>query len=248
MSQPSSITASAAPLHGKTRLVYLPGIDGTGRLLHRQQRLFEEYDVRCVSYVQDQPNAYEDLAALGAQQLEPDGGIVLAESFGGAVALLLALKRPELVHKLVLVNAFAYFPRRPLIHLLASLGRFLPMRPASVWSRGMRGILFFPPNTSKAEQDVWWELTADVPMWAYGMRCAMVSKIDLRHRLKEIQCPTIVFVAPNDRIVPPPAGKLLARHIPQARLIEKPLGHAAMIHPDVDVAQWLSNSINSDVR
>jgi pimeloyl-ACP methyl ester carboxylesterase len=240
--QPSSIAASGPALHGKTRLVYLPGIDGTGRLLHRQQRLFREYDVRCVSYPQYQPNTYEELVALGEEQLDSQGGIVLAESFGVAVALMLALKRPERVQRLVLVNGFACFPRKPLIHLLAALGRFLPKRPSATRTRGMRGILFFPPDTPQPEQDAWWDLTADVPMWAYGMRVALVAKMDLRRRLSEIRCPTTVFVAPNDRIVPPPAGRLIARHIPGAALIEMPLSHAAMIHPAVDVASWLADS------
>lgn len=238
MLPPSSIPVNGPALHGKTRLVYLPGIDGTGRLLHRQPRLFEDYNVRCVSYPQLQPNTYEELFALGEAELG-DGAIVLAESFGGAVAMMLALKRPDLVRQLVLVNTFAYYPRRPLIRLLAIFGRYLPKRPSSVWTRDLRGILFFPPNTSQPEQDAWWNLTAEVPMWAYGMRIGMLANMDLRSRLNEIQCPTIVFVAPNDRIVPPPAGRLLAKRIPNARLIEMPFGHAAMIHPRLDVAEWL---------
>ena len=40
--------------------------------------------------------------------------VILAESFGGAVALTLALARPDLVGRLVLVNTFAHFPARPL--------------------------------------------------------------------------------------------------------------------------------------
>jgi pimeloyl-ACP methyl ester carboxylesterase len=242
MLPPSSIPASGSALHGKTRLVYLPGIDGTGRLLHRQPRLFEEYDVSCVSYPQYGPNTYDELVSLGEAKLPAEGGVVLAESFGVAVALMLALKRPELVRHLVLVNGFAYYPRRPLIHLLASLGSYLPKRPSSSWTRSMRGILFFPPNTSKAEQDAWWDLTADVPMWAYGMRVALITTMDVRPRLRDVSCPTTVFVAPNDRIVPPPAGRLMAKRLPNVRLIEKPLGHAAMIHPDVDVARWLSDT------
>src|ERR1700733_11562449 len=119
----------------RTRLVYLLGIDGTARLLHRQKRLFEEYDVRCVSYPQNQPNTYEELVLLGEEQLAGEGGIILAESFGGAVALILALKRAGLVHRLVLVNSFAWFPRQPLIHLLAYFGPYLPPMPVASWSR-----------------------------------------------------------------------------------------------------------------
>jgi len=223
----------------KTRLIYLPGIDGTGRLLHRQPRLFEQYDVRCISYPQDRPNTYAELVALGASQLEPDGGIVLSESFGGGVALQLALERPDLVKQLVLVNTFAYFPRRPLIQLLAGLGRLLPSRPVVTWSRPLRARFFFPPDTPPVEFDTWWEKTADVPMSAYGQRFRLITRLDLRAELSRIAIPAIVFTAPNDPIVPPPAGRLLAKLLPNARLIERPAGHAAMIHPSIDVAAWL---------
>lgn len=228
--------------HSKSRLIYFPGIDGTGRLLHRQRRLFDAYDVCCISYPQDQPRTYQELSGLGEEQLSSDGGIILAESFGGAVALDLALRRPDLVKRLVLVNTFAWFPRRPLIQLLKWGGRLLPQRTAPQRFRGPRGILFFPPATPKLEQNAWWELTADVPMRAYGMRVSMIADLDLRARLPEIKTPATVFVSPNDRIVPPTAGRLLAKRLPYARLIELPAGHAAMIDPRVDVAGWLDES------
>jgi pimeloyl-ACP methyl ester carboxylesterase len=223
----------------RQRLVYLPGIDGTGRLLYRQQRLFQQFDVRCVSYPQNRPNSYAELAELGADQLEPNGGTVLAESFGGGVALTLSLRRPNLVHRLVLVNTFAFFPRQSLIRLLAIVGKYLPQRPASSRSRGLRGRFFFPPTIAKIDQDAWWDRTVDVPMASYGRRFELVAKLDLRSRLPEIDIPSIVIVSPNDRIVPPPAGRLLAKRLPKARLIEIAAGHAAMIDPRVDVAEML---------
>src|SRR5690606_23344359 len=100
-------------------VVYLPGIDGTGRLLFRQERLLAGFHVRCVSYPQDDRHTYPDLVALGARALEETGpAVLLAESFGGAVALLIALQRPELVRRLVLVNSFARYPRRLPIDVL----------------------------------------------------------------------------------------------------------------------------------
>jgi pimeloyl-ACP methyl ester carboxylesterase len=241
MFQPSSLPQTGAGLHAnpRPRLVYLPGIDGTGRLLYRQPALLERYDVRCVSYAQDRAGTYEDLVALGEAELEPAGGDVLAESFGGAPALLLALRRPDLVKRLLLVNTFAHFPRQPLIALLAFLGKYLPRRPGSVWTRGLRGRFFFPPDIPIAEHAAWWDRTADVPLWAYGQRLALIAKLDLRPRLREIAVPTTVFVSPNDRVVPPPAGRLLAKRLPNARLVELPAGHAALIHPKVDAARLL---------
>jgi pimeloyl-ACP methyl ester carboxylesterase len=237
------MTPSGSDLHSESRqrLVYLPGIDGTGRLLFRQPRLFERFDVRCVQYPQDRPNTYPELAGLAQSNLEPEGGIVLAESFGGAVALTLALARPDLVHRLVFVNTFAWFPRQPLIRLLAFVGRYLPRIPASRRARALRGSFFFPDGISESDQEAWWDRTADVPMSAYGRRFGLIAGLDLRPRLKEIEIPTIVIVSPDDRIVPPTAGRLLAKMLPQASLVQKRAGHAAMIHPDVDIAALLEN-------
>src|SRR5262245_43409448 len=102
------------------QVVYLPGLDGTGRLLHRQPGLHAGFRVDCVSYPQDRFATYEELADLGAELIRSAGGrpaIILAESFGGAVALILALRHPQLVERLLLVNTFAWYPRRLLIFL-----------------------------------------------------------------------------------------------------------------------------------
>ena len=221
-------------------VVYLPGIDGTGRLLHRQTGLHERFTLRCVSYPQQSPHTYADLVTLGVKQLEETGpGVVLAESFGGAVALMLALERPDLVRRLVLVNTFAYFPRRLPIDVLSVVGPWLPNKPSHPASRGIRGLFFFGPSVPKSEQDAWWDLTADVPMWVYGVRFPMIADLDLRSRLNDIDIPSLVFVASNDRVVPATAGRLLAKRLPRARMIGFPTGHAAMIDPRVDVAAWL---------
>jgi 3-oxoadipate enol-lactonase len=225
-------------------LIYLPGLDGTGRLLHRQPRLYDEYEVTCVAYPQQPPATYEQLAELGVAALEASPGtrpgVVLAESFGGAVALTLALRRPELVERLVLVNTFAYFPRRPIIGLLAALGQWMPDRPSNPMTRSLRGLVFFGPDIPQPERDEWWRRTEDVPMSAFGWRLPMVAALDLRPRLASIEIPSLVFVAPNDLVVPPCAGHDLARRLPRARELQIRTGHAALIHPRVDIAQWLA--------
>lgn len=224
-------------------LLYCPGIDGTGRLLFRQSRLFERYAVRCLAYPQDRSHTYTDLVALARAELERAGeSIVLAESFGGAVALRLALECPELVSRLVLVNTFAHFPRRPLIEVLAFLGRYFPGRPAHPLTRPLRGPIFFAPDVPRAERLRWWELTADVPLSALGRRLELIGGLDLLPRLGEIRAPTLVLAAPNDRVVPPSAGQTLARQLPAAKLIRPRAGHAAMVHPSIDIAALLEDT------
>ncbi len=235
--RPSNLVAPRCPL------VYLPGLDGTGRLLHRQPALHQQYEVHCASYPQDHPSTYAQLAGLAIRHLEKAGpGVLLAESFGGAVALTAALARPELVRRMVLVNTFAYYPRQPVIRLAAWLGRWLPHRPSHPMTRGLRGVFFFPPDVSAPERAEWWDRTADVPMSAFGHRFPMIAALDLRERLPSIDVPTLVLAARNDRVVPPTAGKDLARRLPRARLIQPPVGHAALIHPLIDVARLLADA------
>ena len=115
------------------------------------------------------------------QRLEEAGpAVVLAESFGGAIALMLALQRPELVRRLVLVNTFAYYPRRLFIDVAAIVGSWLPMRPTHPATRGLRGLFFFDRGIPRSDQDHWWNLTADVPMRVYGHRFALLRTLDLR--------------------------------------------------------------------
>ena len=224
-------------------VLYLPGLDGTGRLLYRQVGLFRDYRVLCESYPQDRPQTYESLAATAARHLEDASagqpGIVLAESFGGGVALTLALMRPELIERMVLVNTFAHYPDRVRISLIAWLSKFLPSGPVHAASRRLRASFFFSSELTAKDLDAFWERTADVPMSAMGVRLRMIRELDLRARLGEITVPTLVLTSRDDGIVPPAAGRELARRLPCARLFKIRAAHAALIHPRIDVARFL---------
>jgi pimeloyl-ACP methyl ester carboxylesterase len=115
----------------------------------------------------------------------------------------------------------------------------LPARPSHPATRAVRGLFFFSPDIPSAERQEWWERTADVPMHAFGRRFRLIAELDLRPRLREIQTPTLVIAADDDRVVPASAGKLLARWLPNATLLSLRVGHAAMIHPKINIARLL---------
>jgi pimeloyl-ACP methyl ester carboxylesterase len=143
---------------------------------------------------------------------------------------------------LVLVNTFAWYPRRLFIGLMSVVGPWLPNSPSHPSTREVRSLFFFGPNIPKSERDAWWARTADVPMRVYGHRFKMLAELDLRQRLHEIDIPALVFASPNDWVVPATAGRLLAKCLPRAKRIGHAAGHAAMIDPRVDVAAWLENT------
>jgi pimeloyl-ACP methyl ester carboxylesterase len=238
-------------LDDRPQVVYLPGLDGTGRLLHRQPGLHARSRVDCVSYPHDRLSSYDELAELGADRIRAAGSqpaVVVAESFGGAVALTLALRYPELVERLVLVNTFAWFPSRLLILLGATFGRYFPQRPSPPHTRGVRGWFFFAPEIPKSERDEWWNRTADVPMRSFGYRMKLIQGLDLRPRLREIRTPALVVASLNDKVVPCRAGRELARLLPNARLLLARVGHAALIHPRIDLAKLLDDPAHWPAR
>ncbi|WP_166825545.1 alpha/beta fold hydrolase [Thalassoroseus pseudoceratinae] len=232
-------------MSSKPFLIFLPGLDGTGRLLFRQTGLHDEYRVACESYPQDRPHTYEELADEAAKRIKNENNglpaIVVAESFGGAVAFTLVERHPDLVERMVLSNTFAYFSRRWLIKPLAMASHLLPNQPARAETRRVRSWFFFDPKLPKDIRDQTWEQTGDVPLRAMGRRIRMLAKIDLRERLPHISVPTVIVVSPNDRVVPPCCGQLIADRLPNVELIEKPVGHAALLHPDVCVRSILAD-------
>lgn len=226
----------------RDRLIYLPGLDGTGRLLFGQPALFDRFDTRCIRYPTEGTYGYDDLVGLAVSAMDGDGpAIVLAESFGTGVALWLAREHPGLVWRMVLVNPFAWYSRTGLIRLGRMAGRLAPARPFPRWTRAFRGRWFFGPRVDEKVREEWWKRTADVPMSAYAHRTRLLSGLDLRKDLPGIRVPTLVVVATDDRVVPPSCGREVARLLPSARLIERVAGHAAHVDPTIDVAAWLED-------
>jgi len=107
-------------------------------------------------------------------------------------------------------------------------------------TRSLRGS-FLRTRNSEAEQNAWWDRTADVPMRAYGHRMRLL-RTSICCAIGEVHAPAWCFTSPNDWVVPAPAGRLLAKRLPRAKLLHPiPAGHAAMIDPRVDVAAWLKD-------
>ena len=114
------VTGSGAPL------ILVPGMDGTGRLFYAQVPLLaQRYRVATYALRDDAPSMstlVDDLAGQ-IQAMTPGGepAVVVGESFGGALAMTLAVTRPECVRALVVINSFARFLPQFRLHL-AMLG------------------------------------------------------------------------------------------------------------------------------
>jgi pimeloyl-ACP methyl ester carboxylesterase len=215
-------------------LVYVPGIDGSGELLlGLAERLEPHFRLTRLCYRGDTSGDHTTLAASVArciQGLGAPSALVLAESFGVAVALLTALDHPRQVAGLALVNGFARYSNR--LGLALTRGVFA-LAPAAWIHRGRRGFVqrgLIAPRHDEAALAGVLALRGDWFDERYRARLRWIAAVDLRARLGEVRCPVEVFAADQDRVVDSVrAGRELVAGIPVARLSVLPrAGHLVL--------------------
>ncbi len=205
-------------------LLYIPGIDGTGELLlGTASRLEAEFRLLRFAYRADGDPASDSYAGLAASiaqlcaQQKIEHCIVVAESFGGAVSLQLALDFPKLVQGVAIVNSFARFPNPLRLKLSRALSYFVSrtlfglcrkhLAPRSLFGRRAH------PEVVKAFRDLPGAFFDE----SYKRRMDMIAGLDLRPRLPELQQPLMLFAGDVDRIVPSLVSMPeIAEGVPQA--------------------------------
>lgn len=215
-------------------LVYVPGIDGSGQLLlGAAERLERRFRLTRLAYAGDVRGDYGTLASSVAACVAAAGAqraLVLAESFGVAVALQTALDHPARVAALALVNGFAHYRGR--LGLMVTRGLFA-LAPAA-WIHAARGAFLqrglLAPRRDAAALEALLGLPGDWFDERYRARLAWIQRLDLRPRLAQIRCPVALYAAECDRVVESvPAALEMAAALPDVELIRIPAaGHLVL--------------------
>jgi pimeloyl-ACP methyl ester carboxylesterase len=148
---------------------------------------------------------------------------VIGLSLGGCVALALALRAPARVRSLVLVNSFARLRpagARAAARMLARFGLLL-LAPMSALGAFVARDLFPRPDQAELRAAAAARI-AGSGRRAYLTAIAALVRFDVRRRLAEIRCPTLVVAGERDTTIPRAAKEALARGIPAARLVIVP--------------------------
>lgn|SRR5262245_7047732 len=223
-------------------LVLVPGINGSGALFYRQVPLLER-SYRVATYsLRDDAEEIDILANDLARVVEGTASanrpaVIVGESFGGAVALTFALKYPERVSALVILNSFSHFKSQLRLNLaLAGLAavpwNVIPMlRRATAWRLHSR-------HTDQVDIDQFFRLTADATRQGYMNRLKLLRRYDVRHRLHELKMPALFLAAEQDHLVPAMAeAEYMSSRVPASALqILRGHGHICLIAPDLDLA------------
>jgi pimeloyl-ACP methyl ester carboxylesterase len=228
-------------------LVLVPGIDGTGRLFHRQIPLLARA-FRVVSYaLRDSAvrmdTLVDDLTAL-IDRVSPGGEpvVVCGESFGGALALSLAIRRPERVRALVVINSFARFlPQHRLDAAIVAL-RLMPWG-AMPLVRRLTAFRLHSRFTHRTEIRRFLAETRQTTRAGYLNRLRILTEYDARPHLGRIARPTLFVASDRDHLVPAVAqARYMVARVPGARLhVLEGHGHICLIAPGVDLARIIAD-------
>jgi pimeloyl-ACP methyl ester carboxylesterase len=184
-----------------------------------------------------------DLAGVIAQ-LGLERPAVLGVSFGGAVALELAIEHPRALSALAVVGAEARF-RASVGSTIARrvLERF-PLPSDNRFVNQFFNLLHggIPDSAALAEFVVerCWETDQSV----MARRLAALETFDVSDRLWRIDVPTLVLAGSRDVIVPPARQRALAAAIPGARFEAlEGAGHVGFLTHRDDVARHVARLI-----
>lgn len=216
-------------------LIYVAGLDGTGELFFKQApRLARTHRVVTFRSREHGRFTYEDLTGdlaaiigdLGEQQ-----ATILGESFGGTVALSFALRYPQMVERLVVVNSFPRFRKRLTINLGVRLASGLPFRLLWPVRRAASIVGLLVDGVSRPDRLRFWSAIHTVSGEAYARRLELIAELDLEPRLSEVQTPTLFIAGDRDLLIPSvKEARAMAALMPNARVcVIKGAGHACLL-------------------
>jgi pimeloyl-ACP methyl ester carboxylesterase len=183
------------------RWVFLPGLDGTGLLLEPVlAQLPPEIPSTLVRYPCDLKGEYQDYVRLAGASFSHDEPVVLiAESFSGPVAVMLAATHAN-IKAIVLSASFVSHPRPKFLrHLLPLLKFCLRLNRSS--SFAIR-LLLAGMDAPKALVGIVALAGRRVPAEVFAHRLRLVLSCDKSEMFGTLTMPALSLVAAHDRLVP----------------------------------------------
>lgn len=194
----------------RTKVVLLPGLDGTGSLFKRFIAVAPPHVQLIPMALPLEPLNYDELADTVAQRLSGGEPLVLiAESFSGPLALALTRRRP--VAALVFCNSFVDSPRSQALRPLVVAALFARPLPRFLLRRLMTG-----GTTDQTLLDEVAAAVASVPGSVLASRLRLVLSTNQAIAFASCALPTLYVRGTEDRLVPDSAFHRMAAIRPMA--------------------------------
>jgi pimeloyl-ACP methyl ester carboxylesterase len=168
-----------------------------------------------------------DVAEHVVEQLAPQGAIVLGNSVGGFSAARMAIRRPELVKGLVIVDGGGFAGRPPHVRAFCAL-MARPWFLRAIYPLFSSLYMRARTDADRRARDTGVRTTRQDPglraiseLW----RSFASSEHDLRSEAPSIAAPNLVIWGKHDPVIALKIGRKIAATIPGARLVVIDSGH-----------------------
>lgn len=181
------------------KIILLPGLDGTGDLFNPiLKALPSNCSNHVISYPQNTEMNYQALADYVYKQLpKNEDYILIAESFSGPVAYLLALMKPEHLKSVIFFASFLRNPRP----IALSLCKFLPMSILLSFPipKVIVRLFLLGKSINKSTMSLFVNTLDKVPKRMMAFRLKELSQFHAQKRLNNMR--TTYVQAINDKLV-----------------------------------------------
>jgi pimeloyl-[acyl-carrier protein] methyl ester esterase len=181
------------------KVVILPGLDGTGFPLEEFTSLLSQTHQPILFRYPTDMSRYDILLDWVAKRLPDDDFVIVAESFSGPLAAMLATRKPKGLKAIIFVATFAKAPRRvpiALTHLL----RIIPIKNyALLW---LAKPLLIGASAKETHLRLVQQALSFVPRATLSARLRQVLAVNVVESLKALTLPMLYIVARQDRLVP----------------------------------------------
>ncbi|MBW4417781.1 MAG: alpha/beta hydrolase [Myxacorys californica WJT36-NPBG1] len=233
--------------------VFLPGMDGTGQLLRAQTTGLEaRFDVRCLAIPPTDLTSWEQLAKQVIRLVEAEVAdyserpiYLCGESFGGCLAMKVAVLAPQLFRRLILVNPASSFGRRPWISWGAQISRHLPELAYQVSSVTFLPLLASFGRIAEEDRQALVEAVRSVPQKTSIWRMRLLSRFKVPvEELQALDLPTLILASTKDKLLPSlTEAYRLKPAFQDARVVALPeSGHACLLEKNVNLLEILQTS------
>ncbi|NEO33709.1 MAG: alpha/beta hydrolase [Symploca sp. SIO3C6] len=226
--------------------VYLPGMDGTGKLLRTQIKNLETaFDLRCLAIPKDNLTSWEELTHLvlnliaeELQQRRCRSVYLCGESFGGCLALQLALKVPEMFDRIILTNPATSLNHRSGLLWLAQWAHWLPEFFYELCLLPFLSFLSTLDNIAPDDRHALLEAIMSLPVRTVIWRATMLDAFKITPaQLRTFIQPVLVIAGGADKLWPSVLeAQGLVNYLPHAKMLALPeSGHACLLETEVDL-------------
>lgn len=198
------------------------------------------FDIRNIGHLDAEEGAYSvpNLSAHAVALLEHLGvesAHVLGTSLGGFVAQELALRRPDLVGRLVLIStSYGGSEHEPMS--MSTLGKMLgwgTVKREDAVRQGLQVAVsedYTETHSEEFEQMVDWRVADSPPLADYIKQMAAGAKFDVSSGIEGIQKPALILHGNDDRVVPASNAVSLSGKLPDAKLrVFEGAGHLVFV-------------------